>query len=107
MAEVKFTDQNFKEEVLKSKVAVLVDFWAPWCGPCQMMGPMIEEMAKEYDSKAVKIGKLNVDENPTITEKYNIMGIPAFKIFKEGKVVEEFVGAQAKEAIKEKIDKLL
>jgi thioredoxin 1 len=107
MPEIKFTDQNFEEEVTKSKVPVLVDFWAPWCGPCQMMGPIIEELAKEYEGKAIKIGKVNVDENPTMAEKYSVMSIPAFKIFKDGKVVNEMVGAQAKEGLKEILDKLI
>lgn len=106
MAEVKFTDQNFEEEVIKSNVPVLVDFWAPWCGPCQMMGPVIEELAKEYEGKAIKIGKLNVDENPTMAEKHGIMSIPALKVFKAGQVVNEMVGAQAKEGLKEILDKL-
>jgi thioredoxin 1 len=107
MAEIKFTDQNFEEEVIKSKVPVLVDFWAPWCGPCQMMGPIIEELAKEYEGKAIKIGKINVDENPAMAEKYGVMSIPAFKIFKDGKIINEMVGAQAKEGLKEVLDKLL
>ena len=92
-----FTDQNFEKEVLKSEMAVLVDFWAPWCGPCQMVGPIVEELAKEYDGK-VKIGKLNVDENPQVAVKYSIMSIPAVIFFKEGKEVARQIGLESKEA---------
>jgi thioredoxin 1 len=99
-----FTDQNFDAEVLKSDKPVLVDFWAPWCGPCQAMGPIIEELAKEFEGKAV-VGKLNVDENSKTAQEYAIMSIPALKIFKGGKVVQEFVGMQAKETLKEALEK--
>lgn len=99
-----FTDQNFDAEVLKSDKSVLVDFWAPWCGPCQAMGPIIEELAKEFEGKAV-VGKLNVDENSKTAQEYAIMSIPALKIFKGGKVVQEFVGMQAKETLKEALEK--
>ena len=102
-----FTDVNFNEEVLKSAVPVLVDFWAPWCGPCQMMGPIIEELAKEYEGKPVKIGKCNVDENNNVAGQYNIMSIPAFTIFKGGQVVGQLVGGVQKEKLKELIDKNL
>jgi thioredoxin 1 len=100
-----FTDANFEQEVLKSEKPVLVDFWAPWCGPCQMMGPIIEELAKEMEGK-VKIGKMNVDENPATAEKFGIMSIPSIKIYKEGKVVKEFTGVQSKESLKEEIGKI-
>jgi thioredoxin 1 len=100
-----FTDQNFDQEVLKSDKPVLVDFWAPWCGPCQAMGPIIEELAKELDGK-VKVGKLNVDENSKTAQDFSIMSIPALKIFKAGKVVQEFVGMQAKEVLKSALEKL-
>ena len=99
-----FTDQNFDAEVLKSDKPVLVDFWAPWCGPCQAMGPIIEELAKEFEGKTV-VGKLNVDENSKTAQEYAIMSIPALKIFKGGKVVQEFVGMQAKETLKEALEK--
>ena len=97
-----FTNQNFEEEVLKSDVPVLVDFWAPWCGPCQMMGPVIEELAKETGNQA-KVGKLNVEENREIASQYGIMSIPAIKIFKDGKVAKEFVGVQNKETLAEEL----
>ncbi|KKP67029.1 MAG: Thioredoxin [Candidatus Moranbacteria bacterium GW2011_GWE2_35_164] len=86
-----FTDKNFKEEVLESDKVVLVDFWAPWCGPCQMMGPIINDLALEM-GEGFKIGKLNVDENSECASEYAIMSIPAIKIFKNGKVVKELVG---------------
>ena len=97
-----FTNQNFEEEVLKSDVPVLVDFWAPWCGPCQMMGPVIEELAKEAGNQA-KVGKLNVEENREIASQYGIMSIPAIKIFKDGKAAKEFVGVQNKETLAEEL----
>lgn len=102
---LEFTDQNFEQEVLKSEKAVLVDFWAPWCGPCQVMGPIIEDLAKEIGDK-YKVGKLNVDENSGTASKYSIMSIPALKIFKGGKVVKEFVGVQAKETLKNELEKI-
>ena len=95
---MEFTDQNFEQEVVKSDKPVLVDFWAPWCGPCQMMGPIIDELAKEFEGKA-KVGKVNVDECGAIASAYSIMSIPALKIFKNGKVMKEFVGVQAKETL--------
>jgi thioredoxin 1 len=94
-----FTDKNFEQEVLKSDKAVLVDFWAPWCGPCQIMGPIVDELSKEIGDKA-KIGKLNVDENPDTAGKYGIMSIPSIKIFKGGQVVKEFIGVQNAEILK-------
>jgi thioredoxin 1 len=103
--ELNFTDQNFDAEVLKSDKPVLVDFWAPWCGPCQVMGPIIEELAKEMGDK-IKIGKMNVDESPETAQKYSIMSIPTLKIFKGGKIVKEFVGLQAKETLKEELEKI-
>lgn len=94
---MQFTDANFEEEVLKSDVPVLVDFWAPWCGPCQILGPTIDELAAE--ATGVKIGKLNVDENPGTASKYGIMSIPSLKVFKDGKIVSELVGVQSKEIL--------
>jgi len=98
-----FTDANFDAEVLKSKTPVLVDFWAEWCGPCRMLGPTIEELAKEYAGK-VKVGKVNVDENPGIASKFGIRSIPTVMIFKDGTVFEQMVGVQPKDTIKKKID---
>ena len=101
-----FTDANFDKEVLKSTEPVLVDFWAEWCGPCKMLGPTIEELAKEYTGK-VKIGKVNVDDNPGVSSKFGIRSIPALLIFKNGEVVGQMIGAQPKPAIKTKLDTLL
>lgn len=103
--EMEFTDQNFDQEVLKSDKPVLVDFWAPWCGPCQMMGPIIEDLAKQMDGKA-KVGKMNVDENSKMSAEYGIMSIPAIKIFKGGKVVREFVGVQNVDALKSALENI-
>lgn len=93
-----FTDQNFEEEVLKSKLPVLVDFFAVWCGPCQMLGPVIEELAKEGEGK-IKVGKLNVDEAPVIAEKYNVMSVPTMILFKDGIAVKTLQGFMGKEEI--------
>ncbi len=95
MAELNFTNSNFKEEVLQSKEPVLVDFWATWCGPCRMMGPVVEELANDYSGK-VKVGKVNVDEEPELAQEYGIMSIPTIIIFKEGKIVNQVVGARTK-----------
>lgn len=104
MSEIIFTDANFDSEVIKSAAPVLVDFWAPWCGPCQAQGPIVEELAKEMD--AVKIGKLNVDENPAVAQRYNIMSIPTLLIFKGGQVVEQLAGLTQKGKLKEKLSTL-
>lgn len=104
--EQEFTDQNFDQEVLQSDKVVLVDFWAPWCGPCQIMGPIVEELAKKFEGKA-KIGKCNVDENNDISSKFEIMSIPAIKIFKDGKVVKEFVGSQAAVVLEKSLEELV
>jgi len=104
---VTLTDQNFEEEVIKSNsLPVLVDFWASWCGPCRMLGPIIEELAKDFEGK-IKIGKLNVDENSEIAGKYEILGIPSLKIFKDGKIVDEITGVQPKEILVEKIKNII
>ncbi|MEW6610731.1 MAG: thioredoxin [Patescibacteria group bacterium] len=100
MAEITFTDTNFDTEVIRSNVPVLVDFWAPWCGPCRVQGPIIEALAKEVEGKSVKIGKLNVDENPQTAQSYNVMSIPTVMVFKEGRVVQQMVGVQQKETLK-------
>jgi len=106
MADVIFTDQNFDKEVIESKIPVLVDFWAPWCGPCRMVGPVVEELATEYKGK-MKIGKLNVDENSKMAGKYGIMSIPSLMIFKNGEPVKAMVGAQSKENFAKEIDAVL
>jgi thioredoxin 1 len=92
--------------VLKSDKPCLVDFWAEWCGPCRMVGPIVEEIAKDYAEK-LKVGKLNVDQNGQTAAKYGIMSIPSLLIFNQGKVVEQIVGAAPKKQFVEKIDKIL
>ena len=95
---LELNESTFEQEVLKSPVPVLVDFWAPWCGPCKMMGPVLEEIASELDGK-VKVCKVNVDDNPELAEKYGIMSIPNFIAFKDGQVAGQQVGAVPKAAI--------
>jgi thioredoxin 1 len=101
--EVILNDQNFEAEVLKSDVPVLVDFWAPWCGPCKILGPIVEELAKDMEGKPVKIAKMNVDESQDIPPKYGIMSIPTLMIFKGGEVVDQMVGVTAKDTLVEKL----
>lgn len=100
---IQITDSNFEELVLNSDKPVLVDFWAEWCGPCRMVGPIVDEMSHEYDGKAV-IGKLNVDENPEVTVKYGIRSIPALLYFKGGEVVDRQVGAVPKGTLAQKLE---
>jgi len=100
---VEFTDENFSEEVEGNSQPVLVDFWAEWCGPCRMVGPVVDELAGEYEGKA-KIGKVNVDNNPETSVKYGIRSIPALLIFKDGEVVDQIVGAVPKAQIKKQLD---
>jgi thioredoxin 1 len=100
-----FTDDNFDHTVLKAGTPVLVDFWAEWCGPCRMIAPRVDQVATELAGKAI-VGKLNVDENPLVTSKYSIRGIPALLVFKAGEVVESLVGAQhSKDQIKARLEK--
>ncbi len=100
---LEITDSNFEEVVLKSKYPVLVDFWAEWCGPCRMVGPVVEELAKEYEGKAT-IGKCNVDFNPKIATDFGIMSIPALLFFKDGKLVDKQVGAVPKHVLANKLN---
>lgn len=93
--EIILTELNFEDEVLKSELPVLVDFWADWCGPCKMLAPTIEELATEYKGRA-KIGKLNVDQHPAIAEKYGIRSIPTLIFFENGTIVDQAVGVQSK-----------
>jgi thioredoxin 1 len=96
--EYTFTDANFQKEVLEAEVPVLVDFWAPWCGPCRVQGPIIEELAGEIGASA-KIGKLNVDENMDTSMKYGVMSIPTIIIFKKGEIAAKFVGVKEKDEL--------
>jgi thioredoxin 1 len=100
---LEITDSNFEELVLKSDKPVLVDFWAEWCGPCRMVGPVVEEIAKEYEGKAV-VGKLNVDHNPKVATEFGIMSIPALLFFKNGQVVDKQVGAVPKHVLVNKLE---
>ena len=102
MAENNFTDNNFDEEVLKSDIPVLVDFFAEWCGPCKMLAPVIDELAGEYDGKW-KIGKCDIDSSPETAEKYGIQSIPTLFFVKDGKIVDKLQGFQSKEKIVEKL----
>lgn len=95
MAELKITRENFENEVMKSNIPVLIDFWAPWCGPCRMMGPIIEQLAEEYEGKA-KVGKVNVDEEGELSQAFRVMSIPTIVLVKDGKVVRQAVGARPK-----------
>jgi thioredoxin 1 len=105
MGDIVITDQNFESEVLKNTKPVLVDFWAVWCGPCQMQSPILEEVTKAVDGK-IKIGKLNVDENPNTAQKYMVMSIPTLMIFKNGTVVKQFIGVQSKDTLLGELNKL-
>lgn len=100
---VHLTDDNFQNEVLDSNTPVLVDFWAAWCGPCRMIAPMIEELATDYNGK-VKIGKLDVDNNQRVAMQYGIRSIPSLLVFKNGKVVDQIIGAVPKSHIVEKLN---
>lgn len=99
-------DQSFGNEVVNSSVPVLVDFWAPWCGPCRALAPVVEELSTEYDGK-VKVVKVNTDDNPIEASKLRVSAIPTLVIFKGGKVVDQMVGVHPKTAIKQKLDALL
>lgn len=100
------TDGNFEPEILKSDVPAMVDFWAPWCGPCHVIAPVIEELAKEYAGR-LKVAKMNVDENPSTPSRYGIRGIPTVIIFKDGQVFDQIVGAVSKSKVEGMIKKAL
>lgn len=106
MHPMEFTDANFQQEVLNSNIPVLIDFWAVWCGPCKMIAPFIEEIAKDYEGK-VKVGKLDVDNNPNVAMQYGIRSIPTLLFFRDGKVVDQIMGAVPKNAITAKLDSQL
>lgn len=98
-----FSDSSFKQDVLESDLPVLVDFWAEWCAPCHMIAPIVEQIAQDYQGR-VKVGKLNVDENPQIAAQFGIRGIPTLLLFDKGKPVEQIIGAVPKAQIKTKLD---
>ena len=100
---VEVTDNNFKDEVLGSHEPVLVDFWAPWCGPCRMIAPLVEELAGE-NRGSIKVGKINIDDNPGAAQNYGVSSIPTLMIFKGGEVVDRFVGVQPKNRLQQAID---
>ncbi len=103
---IDISDQNFEEEVVKSTLPVMVDLWAPWCGPCRMVAPVVERLAEQYDSR-FKFCRLNVDENPQTASSYRIMSIPTLMFFKDGKVVETVIGAVSERVLQPKIEELL
>jgi len=103
---IELNDANFENEVLKADKPVVVDFWAPWCSPCKMVSPVVEELAADYAEK-LKVGKLNVDENSKTASQFGIMSIPSILFFKEGKLVDQVIGAVPKSALKERVDKIV
>jgi len=104
--EYKFTESNFQSEVLESDIPVLMDLYADWCGPCKMMAPLVHQLADDFEGK-VKIGKMNVDENIELAQKYRVMSIPTFVFFKQGEAVETIVGGMSKKDLEDKIEKIL
>lgn len=100
------TDSNFKQEVLESQVPVLVDFWAPWCGPCRMVAPVVDEIAQQYDGQ-IKVVKVNTDDNPSVASQYGIRSIPTLMIFKDGQRVDMVVGAVPKTTLANTLEKYL
>ena len=107
MAEIlDVNDGNFEQEVIHSQTTVLIDFWAPWCGPCRMVGPIVEELAKEYTGR-LKVAKVNVDENQQVAGLYGIRGIPTLVFFKDGQEVKRIVGAQGKALLQNTIDEVI
>ncbi|MEM1309881.1 MAG: thioredoxin [Cyanobacteria bacterium P01_C01_bin.70] len=106
MTAVQVTDSSFKQDVLESEIPVLVDFWAPWCGPCRMVAPVVDEISEQYDGQ-VKVVKLNTDENPSVASQYGIRSIPTLMIFKDGQRVDMVVGAVPKTTLANTLEKYL
>lgn len=106
MSEIELTEQNFTAEVINSSIPVLIDFWAPWCGPCKMIAPVVKELADEYAGK-IKVGKVNIDENAGISSQYQIISIPTLLLFKGGKPFHKIVGFKPKAELKKVIDNAL
>lgn len=103
---ISLNEQSWKNEVTDSELPAIVDFWAEWCAPCRMMAPILEEISKEYEGK-IKVGKLNVDENPTVAGEYRVMGIPTLLFFRSGKLVDKVVGVVPKKALQDKIETII
>ena len=103
---MEINEGNFKQEVEKQTLPVLVDFWAPWCGPCLMMAPVLEELEKEWQGK-IKVGKVNVDENSGLASRYGVMSIPTLILFRNGKALKEWIGVQDKNRLKEEVEALV
>jgi len=104
---LELTTANFQTEVLNSTIPVLVDFWAPWCGPCKMQGPILEELSRDLDEQKIKIAKLNIDENMTIAESFSIASVPTLILFQSGEIKEQVYGLQSKDTLREMAEKYL
>ncbi len=104
--EIIVNDNSFEADVIQSDLPVLIDFWAPWCGPCRMVAPVVEALAKKYAGR-LKVGKVNVDESPVVANRYGIRGIPTLMIFKDGKMVDQMVGVQPQSSLEAKVEQYL
>ena len=104
---IEFNDDNFQQEVIEADVPVLVDFWATWCGPCKIIGPIVEELAADNEGKAVKVGKMDVDANDATPGQYGVMSIPTLIVFKDGKPFKQMVGVQTKEVLQAALDEAM